>query len=229
MLEAAAAESASSEGAVENAPEEPTGILGRLQAFFGGDEKVSGEEEVPEVDQVQIRKDELVKAAAAFDRKTLAEAKKDKKFSGDVRTIVFSTEKGLTFKDYQFYGLNLDVLAEASERIRAGEVKDIKIKNGRITCSVQGTQGRSICLLVPWSKGWKALRNNEVIQPDTVAGTMITIPLVDGANKIELTYEIPFLREGMYISAAALAVMLIDALCRWISTRKKKKNERQVR
>jgi hypothetical protein len=33
----------------------------------------------------------------------------------------------------------------------------------------------------------------------------------------------------MYISAAALAVMLIDALCRWISTRKKKKNERQVR
>ena len=82
---------------------------------------------------------------------------------------------------------------------------------------------------MPWSKGWKALRNNEVIQPDTVAGTMITIPLVDGANKIELTYEIPFLREGMYISAAALAVMLIDALCRWISTRKKKKNERQVR
>jgi uncharacterized membrane protein YfhO len=214
---------------VENAPEEPTGILGRLEAFFGGDEKVSGEEEVPEVDQVQIRKDELVKAAAAFDRKTLAEAKKDKDFTGDVRTIVFSTEKGLTFKDYQFYGLNLDVLAETSERIRAGEVKDIKIKNGRITCSVQGTQGRSICLLVPWSKGWKALRNNEVIQPDTVAGTMITIPLVDGANKIELTYEIPFLREGMYISAAALAVMLIDALCRWISTRKKKKNERQVR
>ena len=229
MLEAAAAESASSEGAVENAPEEPTGILGRLQAFFEGDEKVSGEEEVPEVDQVQIRKDELVKAAAAFDRKTLAEAKKDKDFTGDVRTIVFSTEKGLTFKDYQFYGLNLDVLAETSERIRAGEVKDIKIKNGRITCSVQGTQGRSICLLVPWSKGWKALRNNEIIQPDTVAGTMITIPLVDGANKIELTYEIPFLREGMYISAAALAVMLIDALCRWISTRKKKKNERQVR
>ena len=227
LLEAAAAESASSEGAAENVSEGPAGILDRLKSVFEGNEDISGgEEALPEVDEVEIRKEELVKAAAAFDKKTLAEAKKDKNFNGDVRTIVFSTEKGLTFKDYQFYGLNLDALAEASERIRAGEVKDIKIRNGHITCSVQGTQGRSICLLVPWSKGWKALRNNEVIQPDTVAGTMITIPLVDGTNKIELTYEIPFLREGMYISAAALAVMLIDALCRWISTRKKKKNRR---
>jgi uncharacterized membrane protein YfhO len=79
---------------------------------------------------------------------------------------------------------------------------------------------------VPWSKGWKALRNKEIVQPDTVAGTMITIPLVDGSNEIELTYEIPYLREGLYISAAALAVMLIDALCRWVSTRKKKKAAR---
>ncbi len=178
---------------------------------------------IEEVDEVQVRKDELAAAASAFDRETLEEAQKDKDFGGDVRTVVFSTKKGLTFKDYQFYGLNLDALAEASERIRAGEVQDVVIENGHITCSVQGTQGRSLCLLVPWSKGWKALRNNEVIQPDTVAGTMITIPLVDGSNEIELTYEIPYLKEGMIISAAALAVMLIDSLCRWLSRRKKKK------
>ena len=187
---------------------------------------MAGEEEEPEVDEAQLRKDDLAAAAAAFDRKTLAETKKNKDFTGDVRTIVFSTETGLTFKDYQFYGLNLDALEEAAGRIRAGEVSDVKIENGHVTCSVQGTQGRSLCLLVPWSKGWKAFRNNEIVQPDTVAGTMITIPLVDGSNEIELTYEIPYLREGLYISAAALAVMLIDALCRWAGTRKKKKAAR---
>ena len=201
--------------------------MGRLKAVLAGDAgTLAGEEEEPEVDEAQLRKEDLAAAAMAFDRKTLAETKKNKDFTGDVRTIVFSTETGLTFKDYQFYGLNLDALEEAAGRIRAGEVSDVKIENGHVTCSVQGTQGRSLCLLVPWSKGWKALRNKEIVQPDTVAGTMITIPLVDGSNEIELTYEIPYLREGLYISAAALAVMLIDALCRWVSTRKKKKAAR---
>lgn len=206
---------------------EKTGFLGRLKAVLAGDAgTLAGEEEEPEVDEAQLRKEDLAAAAMAFDRKTLAETKKNKDFTGDVRTIVFSTETGLTFKDYQFYGLNLDALEEAAGRIRAGEVSDVKIENGHVTCSVQATQGRSLCLLVPWSKGWKALRNKEIVQPDTVAGTMITIPLVDGSNEIELTYEIPYLREGLYISAAALAVMLIDALCRWVSTRKKKKAAR---
>jgi uncharacterized membrane protein YfhO len=70
------------------------------------------------------------------------------------------------------------------------------------------------------------VRNGEIVQPDTVAGTMITIPLVNGQNTIELTYQPPFVREGMYISAGALAVLLIDILCRLIANRKKRKNRR---
>ena len=56
-----------------------------------------------------------------------------------------------------------------------------------------------------------------------VAGTMITIPLVDGDNRIELNYTIPFVREGMVISAAALIVLLIDIVCRWISARRRRR------
>ena len=55
---------------------------------------------------------------------------------------------------------------------------------------------------------------------------MITIPLVNGQNTIELTYQPPFVREGMYISAGTLAVLLIDILCRLIANRKKRKNRR---
>ena len=62
-----------------------------------------------------------------------------------------------------------------------------------------------------------------VVQPLPVQKMAIK---ATGSNEIELTYEIPYLREGLYISAAALAVMLIDALCRWAGTRKKKKAAR---
>ena len=60
----------------------------------------------------------------------------------------------------------------------------------------------------------------EPVQPDTVAGTMITIPLENGENRIELKYHIPYLQEGMYISAAAFAVLLIDCLRRALRRRK---------
>jgi uncharacterized membrane protein YfhO len=96
------------------------------------------------------------------------------------------------------------------------------IENGHVTCSVEGRPGQSVCLLVPYNKGWKTTRNGEIVNPEVVAGTMITVPLVDGRNEIELKYEVPYLREGMYISAAVFGVFLIDCLCRLIAGRKKR-------
>jgi uncharacterized membrane protein YfhO len=137
--------------------------------------------------------------------------------------VVFRSDENIIFKDTQFYGLDLNALQKVTDLIRAGEVTDIKMENGHVTCSVDGIRGRSVCLLIPWSKGWEVFRNGEQVQPDTVAGAMITVPLVDGENKIELTYHVPYLKEGMYVSAAALAVLLIDALRRFLSARRRRR------
>lgn len=177
--------------------------------------------QVPEESEVLLQKRELQEAAAAYDQKTLAGLKTDS--YADVRTLVFRPEKNISFSDYQFYGLNLDALKETVDSIREGEVpeENLTIENGHVTCTLEGKPGQSVCLLVPWSKGWQAFRNGEPVQPDTVAGTMTTIPLVNGVNEIELTYHIPFLKEGMYVSAAACGVLLIDILYRLFSGRKR--------
>ena len=171
---------------------------------------------------VQIQKKELQEAAAAYDRETLASLMPD--IYADVRTVVFRSEKDIPFSDYQFYGLNLDELEQAVEMICKEKVpeENLTMENGHVTCTLEGKPGQSVCLLVPWSKGWQAQRNGEPVQPDTIAGTMITIPLVNGRNEIELTYQIPYLREGMYISVAAFGILLIDILFRLLSRRKKK-------
>lgn len=175
----------------------------------------------PEKSELELRKENLLQAAQAFD--TQAQGLVEGSGFADVRTVVFQTQKGLTFRDYQFFGLDLDALREVSERIRSTEVTNLKMKNGRIACRVNGRRGQSICLLVPWSRGWQVLRNGEAVQPDMVAGTMITIPLVDGQNTIIMNYKIPFVREGMVISASALIVLLIDIVCRWISARRRRR------
>ena len=177
-------------------------------------------------DEKELQRTELEQAAAAYDQEALSSLNTDS--YADLRTVVFRRDKDVSFKDYQFYGLNLDALQEAVERIRSGEVdeKNLKIENGHVTCSLEGRTGQSLCLLVPWSKGWQTFRNGEEIQPDIVAGTMITIPLVNGQNAIELKYEIPYAREGMYISAAAAGVLLLDILFRLAAGRKKRKNRK---
>jgi hypothetical protein len=185
-------------------------------------------EEVPVAETVSVieqERTELEEAAAAYDKDVLASLKSES--YADVRTVVFRSDNPAPFKDYQFYGLNLDSLQEAVDMIRETAVPDesLTIENGYVTCSLTGRPGQSLCLLVPWSKGWQAFRNGEPVQPDTVAGTMTTIPLVNGVNEIELTYHIPFLKEGMYVSAAACGVLLIDILYRLFS-RKKSANRR---
>lgn len=195
-----------------------------VAAETGLSENGSVTAEAPEESEVLVQKRELLEAAAAYDQKKLEGLNTDS--YADVRTLVFRPEKNIPFSDYQFYGLNLDALKDAADTIREGEVpeENLTIENGHVTCTLEGKPGQSLCLLVPWSKGWQALRNGEPVQPDTVAGTMTTIPLVNGVNEIELTYHIPFLQEGMYISAAACGVLLIDILYRLISGRKSRRS-----
>ena len=179
-----------------------------------------------EESELSLQKKELAEAAAAFDAQTLADFTKDNTGNesfDDVRTMVFRSDENLAFTDAQFYALDLNALRDVTDLIRAGEVKDVKIENGHVTAKVDGVSGRSLCLLVPASKGWSATRNGEPVLTDTVAGAMITVPLVNGENRIELTYHVPYLREGMYVSAAALVVMLVDALRRWIVARRNRR------
>ena len=195
----------------------------KAAAAAGGDSGDLAEAaDAPVLSEVQQQRAELEAAAAAYDREVLASA--DTANKEDVRTVVFRSDEMAPFSDYQFYALNLDALKAAVDDIREGEVprENLMIENGHVTCSVEGRPGQSVCLLVPYNKGWKTTRNGEIVNPEVVAGTMITVPLVDGRNEIELKYEVPYLREGMYISAAVFGVFLIDCLCRLIAGRKKR-------
>lgn len=193
----------------------------RERAAKAAEAAAKGEVLVEEETELSLQKKELAQAAAAFDQEV--QKGSDKTGFADIRTVVFRSDEDLSFRDDQFYGLDLDALQEVTDRIRTGEVPDVKIENGHVQCTLEGARGRSLCLLVPWSKGWEAVRNGEPVQPDTVAGAMITIPLVDGENNIEMTYHIPYLREGMYISAAALIVVLLDAVIRWVAARRQRR------
>lgn len=61
---------------------------------------------------------------------------------------------------------------------------------------------------VPADDGWSASVNGESVEILDINGLM-AIPVYEGENEIEFTYEVPLLREGTAVSAAAVIVWMI--------------------
>ena len=118
--------------------------------------------------------------------------------------VELRTKKDLSIRDEQFYALDLRALDELSLEIKSREVKKINIENGDISCIVDGSDEDTLFLSVPYHKGWYITRNGEKIEPARFGDCLMLLPLQNGVNKIEMHYNIPYLREGIWISVFGL-------------------------
>ena len=116
--------------------------------------------------------------------------------------------------DEQFYALDLDRLLEVSALIRqrSASVKDLEIRNGAVSCTVDAVEGQSLILSVPASKGWTAFVNGKKTPIDTYEGCLVKIPLAQGENHITMQYRVPGMAAGIVMTligaAACFAMML---------------------
>lgn len=122
-------------------------------------------------------------------------------------SVTFHSDQTMDLKDEQFYALNLDVLASVSAQICEKEPQSLSIENGYATCTVDGKNGENLYLSIPYEEGWTIRRNGEKIEAGQFAECMMSIPLVDGENKIELVYHIPYMWPAIGISLFGIAVL----------------------
>ena len=135
--------------------------------------------------------------------------------SGESKTVrvTLETRGEPQLLDEQFYALDLDRLLEVSALIRqrSASVKDLEIRNGAVSCTVDAVEGQSLILSVPASKGWTAFVNGKKTPIDTYKGCLIKIPLAQGENHITMRYRVPGRAAGSVMSlvgAAACAAMV---------------------
>lgn len=122
-------------------------------------------------------------------------------------TVTLNTENP-DLKDEQFYALDLEKLQYVSTVLSQKKVDDFTMKNGFVSCSVEGEEGTSLFLSVPYHKGWTVLLNGKKIEPELFGGCLITIPLEAGINDIEMIYHVPLLREGAAVSILAVCILI---------------------
>ncbi len=108
----------------------------------------------------------------------------------------------------QFYALNLDELKLVSEELQSKEADLINIENGNVRIEATGNVGETLFTSIPYDIGWTIKLNGKKIEPEHFEDCLISIPLEDGENVIEMEYSVPSLKTGILISCLTL-IMLI--------------------
>ena len=109
----------------------------------------------------------------------------------------------------QFYALNLDVLAEVTQKISSRQVETLEIENGYAYVTVNAVEGEKLYVSIPYDRGWKITLNGEKITPELFGDCMYVVPLTDGVNEVEMTYSVPFLGAGIVVSIVAVAMLVL--------------------
>lgn len=132
----------------------------------------------------------------------------------DKQVTVTLTAATMDLSDEQFYALNLDELERVTQMISQGEVEDLQMKNGYVSCAVEAEKNERLFLSVPYHEGWTILLNGEEIEPELFGDCLISIPLTDGTNQVEMVYHVPMLKTGAVVSCAGIFILGFSAVYR---------------
>ena len=128
--------------------------------------------------------------------------------------------------DEQFYALDLDRLAEGSARIRerSAAVRELEVSNGKISCTVDASEGQKLILSVPASKGWTARLNGQKTEFSAYEDCFIIISLLQGENHITMQYRVPGKAAGAVMTLLGVGLLTVYCLAGGI-LRKGRKRE----
>ena len=133
-------------------------------------------------------------------------------------------EQAMVVTDAQFYLLDLDLLAQASQTADSRAVTDLVLEDGKGSFTVEdGHKGDSLFVSVPYEDGWTVTLNGREITCDRIGDALMSIPLEDGVNKIEMNYTLPHKYTGIIMSLSGIVLLAVLTYAGNINTRRSSK------
>ncbi len=130
----------------------------------------------------------------------------------EIVKIELTSEVESDITQEQFYALQLDVLEEVTNKIIENNTANIiSMENGKVCIEAQSDKEngeKQLLISIPYDEGWKILVNGEEVEPEIFEGCLISIPLENGDNYIEMTYSIPYFKISIVISILGIVLLI---------------------
>lgn len=116
----------------------------------------------------------------------------------------------LRVADVQFYVLDLDLMAQITKELTDAAAEEIQVENGYAKFRVDHAEPlEHLYLSIPYDNGWKIKVNGKSVQAEQFEGCMLSIPLQDGNNLIEMEYRIPYLKIGILFTIVGIVLFIL--------------------
>ncbi len=120
-----------------------------------------------------------------------------------------------------FYALDLKEFAKITSKLKARELKFMKIKNGDVKIRTTAKEkGESLYLSVPCDKGWTIKLNGKDVQTQMIGDCLYSIPLRKGKNNLSMHYRVPGFFKGLVATLIGIIFLGIwIAVCKCFKAR----------
>lgn len=124
-----------------------------------------------------------------------------------------SSEHNFAIEDIRIVAQNGSILP-SNEAVDLAMVREDRIK-GTVQCKVPGF----LFVPIPFENGWSARVDNTPVEIERANSGFMSVPLMAGNHKIEITYHYPYLQLSSRISCVAIVILLML----WLNIIKKEK------
>lgn len=128
--------------------------------------------------------------------------------TADIKLVFKDNSSEHQVLDAQFCTLNLEALEQATDVLKNNAADRIDVTDGHCVFEIDGASAQSsLFTSIPANKGWTVTRNGEEVDYNLIGDCLISIPLTEGNNVIEMTYRLPYKTAGIVLAISGVVLL----------------------
>ena len=125
----------------------------------------------------------------------------------DIR-VDLGSGSAITFREMKI--TTISDAASDFKKLAATDITDIRFEDDAYYATVNTKEkGCLLCVPLLYSENWSATVNGESCDIMNVNGGLLGITLDKGTSRVEIRYEVPYFKYGVYVSLASLVIALL--------------------
>lgn len=129
-------------------------------------------------------------------------------------SVSLSVASDFSITNQYFYGVDLDALKSLTDEVLANSTgaTSYNIQNTHVSIHTSSDEMQKLMTSLPYDNGWDITIDGVKAEPDLFQNCLMCFDLSAGEHDIEMTYKVPGLSAGIFISFAGLGLVFLYAV-----------------